>query len=100
MVDTAALAALVVAAVALVVAAAQLTQQLMATAYVIKKCDRIVTGGITRGGTRQWHWRQFRFTVKYQAVIFALPRPVYETLGISSTIQVNPPTKRLWDRAL
>lgn len=66
--DTAALAALVVAAVALLIASAQLTQQLLSTAYVIRKCDRIVTGGLTRGGTRQFHWRQFRFTVKYQTL--------------------------------
>lgn len=100
MVDVSALAALIVAAVALVVALAQLTQQLLATAYVIRKCDRIVTGGLTKGGTRQWHWRQFRFTVNYQAVVFALPPSVYQNLGISSTIQVNPPSKEIWNRAL
>ena len=53
MVDTTALVALIVAAVALVIALAQLTQQLLATGYVIRKCDRIVTGGVTKGGTRQ-----------------------------------------------
>lgn len=100
MVDVSALAALIVAAVALVVALAQLTQQLLATAYVIRKCDRIVTGGLTKGGTRQWHWRQFRFTVNYQAVVFSLPPSVYQNLGISSTIQVNPPSMEIWNRAL
>ncbi|KAL9581886.1 MAG: hypothetical protein Q9203_005716 [Teloschistes exilis] len=50
--DTAALTALVVAAVALLIASAQLTQQLLSTAYVFRKCDRIVTGSLIRGGTR------------------------------------------------
>lgn len=101
--DTAALVALVVAVVALVVASAQLTQQLLATAYVLRKCDSIVTGGLTEGGTRQWHWRQFRFTVKYQAVVFTLPRALYASLGINSTIQITPsstaPSSAIWDRA-
>lgn len=87
--DTSALAALAIAIVALLVAAMQLTQQVMATAYVIRKCDRIVTGGLTKGGTRQWHWRQFRFTVKYQAIVFALPTPVYSALGVSPTVQID-----------
>ena len=52
MVDTTALVALVVAGVALVVAADQLTLQLMATAYVIRKCDGIVTGGLTINNQR------------------------------------------------
>ena len=98
--DTAALVALVVAAVALFIALAQLTQQLLATGYVIRKCDRIVTGGLTKGGTRLWHWRQFRFTVKYQAVVFKLPNSVYSGLGISPTVQVDSPSKDIWDRAV
>ncbi|KAL8689740.1 MAG: hypothetical protein Q9218_004655 [Villophora microphyllina] len=89
MTDTAALAALIVAAAALLIASAQLTQQLLSTAYVIRKCDRIVTGGLTKGGTRQWHWRQFRFTVRYQTLVFALPPWVYWSLGISSTVKVD-----------
>lgn len=100
MVDTTALAALIVAAAALLVAGVQVTQQLLSTAYVIRKCDRIVTGGLTKGGTRQWHWRQFRFTVNYQALIFTLPQSVHKSLGISSTIQVNPPSEEIWARAL
>ncbi|CAF9922181.1 MAG: hypothetical protein HETSPECPRED_004987 [Heterodermia speciosa] len=88
--DTTALVALVVAAVALIIALAQLVQQLLATAYVIRKCDTIVTGSLTRGGTRQWHWRQFRFTVKYQCIVFTLPRSVYAGLGINSTIRIDP----------
>ncbi|MCJ1422901.1 hypothetical protein MMC29_000781 [Sticta canariensis] len=98
--DNATLVALVVSAVALVVAASQLTQQLLATAYVIKKCDRIVTGGVTKGGTRQWHWRQFRFTVKYQGICFALPAPLYSALGVQSTVQVDSPSRELWTRAM
>jgi len=87
--STSALAALVIAVVALIVAATQLTQQIMATAYVIRKCDRIVTGGLTRGGQRQWHWRQFRFTVNYQAITFTLPPAVYASLGVSSAVQID-----------
>lgn len=52
MVDVAGLTALVVAAVALLVAAGQLTQQRMTTAYVIRNGDRIVIGGLTKGGAR------------------------------------------------
>ncbi|KAL8792340.1 MAG: hypothetical protein Q9195_005043 [Heterodermia aff. obscurata] len=95
MVDTTALVALVVAAVALVIALTQLAQQLLATAYVIRKCDSIVTGTLTRGGTRQWHWRQFRFTVKYQSIVFTLPPSVYSSLGINSTISVNSTIKSI-----
>lgn len=96
--DTAALVALVVAIVALVVAAAQLTQQVMATAYVGRKCDRIVTGGLSKCGIRQWHWRQFRFTVKYQAIVFALRASIYSALGVSPTVQVDTPTLEIWHK--
>ena len=97
--DASALAALVIAVVALVVASVQLTQQIMATAYVIRKCDRIVTGGLTQGGIRQWHWRQFRFTVKYQAIIFALPVTMYSALGVSPTVRVDSPALEVWHKA-
>lgn len=102
MVDTTALVALVVAGVALVVATGQFTQQLMATAYEIRKCDRTVTGGLTKGGVRQWHWRQFRFSVKFQAIICALPPSVYQALGIRPSIQLDTdkPSQQLWDRAI
>ena len=89
MVDSTSLVALVVAAVALVIALAQLTQQLLATAYVIRKCDSIVTGTLTKGGTRQWHWRQFRFTVKYQSIVFTLPHSVYGSMGIYSAVRIH-----------
>ncbi len=93
------LIALVIAVVALFVAVAQLTQQVMATAYVIRKCDRIVTGGVTKGGVRQWHWRQFRFTVNYQAIVFALPASIYSALGVSPTVQVDTPSLEVWVKA-
>lgn len=98
--DITALAALVIAVVALLVAAVQLTQQLMATAYTIRKCDSIVTGGLTKGGIRRWHWRQFRFTVEYHAIVFALPPPLYSALGISPTVRVDTPSKDLWTKAM
>lgn len=100
MVDVSALAALIVAAVALLIAGLQLTQALLATAYVIKKCDRLVTGGVTRGGIREWHWRQFRFTVKYEAILFALPTSVYTSLGVSPTVQIDKPALDVHGRAL
>ncbi|MDI1489041.1 MAG: hypothetical protein OHK93_008318 [Ramalina farinacea] len=100
MVDVPALAALIVAAVALLIAGLQLAQALLATAYVIKKCDRLVTGGVTRGGLREWHWRQFRFTVKYEAILFALPTPVYTSLGVRSTVQIDKPSPDIYHRAL
>lgn len=97
--DSTGLVALVVAAVALVVAAGQLTQQLMATAYVIRKCDRIVTGGLSKGGKRRWHWRQFRFTVSYQSIAFTLPPKLYTALGLNATVQVDTPAKEVYDVA-
>jgi hypothetical protein len=100
MAEISALAALVVAIVALLITSIQLTQQLMATAYVIRKCDRIVTGGLTKGGIRQWHWRQFRFTVRYQAIVFSLPPPLYTALGVSPTVRIDSPSRDLWSRAL
>lgn len=100
MADIATVVALIVAGVALVIAAGQLAQQLLATAYVIKKCDRIVTGGVTKGGTKQFHWRQFRYTVKYQAVVFAFPPPLYSALGVQGTVQVDSPSEELWTRAI
>lgn len=81
MTDTSALAAIVAAAVALFMATAQVAQQLLAPAYVVRKCDRIVTGGFTQGGKRQWQWRQFRLNVKYQAVVFALVQSVHKGLS-------------------
>lgn len=74
----------------------------MATAYVFRKCDGIVTGGLTKGAVKQWHWRQFRFTVQYQAIVFKLPSSVYAALGVSPTNQldVDKPSQELWDRAV
>ena len=114
--DTTALAALIIAIVALVIAAAQLTQQVTATvaivaivvaaaqliqqvtetAYVIRKCDCIVTGGLVKGGIRQWHWHQFRFIVKYQAIVFALPASIYSALDVSPTVHVDTPSPEVW----
>ena len=100
MIDTTGLVALIVAVVALVVAASQLAQQLLATGYVIRKCDSIVTGGLTKGGKRQWHWRQFRFTVVFQSIIFSLPSKLYTSLGLSPTVQVNMAAPEIYDRAI
>jgi len=97
--DITSLIALFVAAVALLVAGIQVTQQLMATGYVIRKCDQVVAGGLTQGGTRQWHFRQCRFTVSYEAITFSFPESLYSSLGISSAIQVKISSPALWIRA-
>ena len=88
--DYTGLVALAVAVVALAVAAVQLVQQLLATGYVIRKCDGIVMGGLISGGTRKWHWRQFRFTVKYQAIVFSLPPAVYASLRLQPSLSLQP----------
>ena len=101
MVDAATLIALIVTVAALLVAAGQFTLQLMATADKIRKCDGIVTGGVTKGALKRWHWQQFRFVVYYQAIVFALPPSVNTALGISPAIQLNGDKmpQELWDRA-
>ncbi|CUS15645.1 unnamed protein product [Tuber aestivum] len=103
MVDLTAAIALVVASIALLVTGLQLTQQLLATSYTIRKCDRIISGNLTRGGKRHWHWRQFRFTVDYEGLTFCFPQDLYTSLGLSPSVSVPPDTKTtagLWDRAM
>ena len=97
--DVSALAALVIAIIALIVAGGQLAQQLLATAYVLRKCDSIVAGGLIQGGVRQWHWRQYRFTVNYQAINFVLPPSVYSALGVSPAVLIGKSARDLWPHA-
>jgi hypothetical protein len=99
MADVTTLVALVVALFALAVATLQVTQQLLATGYVVRKCDRVVVGGLTRGGVRKFHWRQLRFTVRYQVITFAFPMPLYESLGVSPAILVEASSDDLWVKA-
>ena len=100
MVDASTIVALVVAGAALIIAAGQLAQQLLSTAYVLYKCDQIVTGGLTAGGKKKFHWQQFRFTVAYRAIIFALPAPLYSALGVRNTVQVHSLSQELWSRSM
>lgn len=93
-----AIAALVVALIALLVAAVQLAQQILATAYVVRKCDRLVAGGMTRGARRAWYWRQFRFSVRYEALVFSLPRGVYAAVGVSPGVLVSGERGEVWER--
>ena len=60
----------------------------MATAYVIRKCDRTVTEAVTRGDLKHWHWQQFGFPVTDFAIIFALLLSVYKALGISPSAPI------------
>ena len=93
--------ALIIALIALLVSGVQLTQQLLATGYTIRKCDRIISGGLTKGGKRHWHWRQFRFTVTYEGLTFCLPLELYASMNISPAVSVSPEaTTGLWERAV
>ena len=60
----------------------------MATAYVIRKCDRTVTEAVIRGDIKHWHWQQFRFPVTDFAIIFALLLSVYKALSISPSAPI------------
>ena len=82
--------ALVVALIAILVTGPQLTQQLLATGYTIRKCDGIISGNLTNGGMRHWHWRQFRFTVTYEGLTFCLPLELYTSLNVTPTVFVKP----------
>ncbi|MCJ1326289.1 hypothetical protein MMC10_002953 [Thelotrema lepadinum] len=98
--DNTDLVALVIAAVALTIAAVQLAQQLLATGYVIRKCDSIVTAGLAKGGHRKWHWQQFRFTVHYQSIVFVLPQNLYGALGINPAVQIHQPDLTVLNKAV
>jgi hypothetical protein len=89
MVDITSIVALTIAVIALLIASLQLTQQLLATGYVVRKCDRVISGGVTQGGIRTFHWRQFRFTVHYEVLTFAFPTRLYESLGVSPAVVVQ-----------
>ena len=61
----AAIVALVVALIALLVAFAQVIQQYVATADLMRKCGSIVYGPLPGKGRRVWVVRQLRFKVVY-----------------------------------
>jgi hypothetical protein len=60
-----AIVALAVALIALLVALAQVAQQYVSTAGLMRKCDSIVFGQLRGGGKRVWVGRQLRFKVVY-----------------------------------
>jgi hypothetical protein len=60
-----AIVALAVALIALLVAFAQVAQQYVSTAQLMRKCDSIVFGSLPGGGKRIWVGRQLRFKVVY-----------------------------------
>ena len=70
---TADLISTVVALIALLLSGLQLTQRLLATGCTICKCDRIISGNLTKCSKCHWHWLQLRFTVTYEGSTFCLP---------------------------
>ena len=101
MADLTSTIALIIALIALLVSGLQLTQQLLATGYTIRKCDRIISGNLTKGGKRHWHWRQFRFTVTYEGLTFCFPLELYASLNVTPAVSVSPEmTTGLWSRAV
>lgn len=62
---SAAIAALAVAAVALLIATAQVLQQYFITGQLIRLCDSVVFGVLPGKGRRIWEASQFRFRVVY-----------------------------------
>jgi hypothetical protein len=76
----AAIVALVVAGIALLVAFAQLAQQYIGTASLIRKCDSIVYGLLPGSGRRVWIWRQMRFKVYYASPCISLTAELWPEL--------------------
>jgi hypothetical protein len=72
-----AIAALVVAVVALVIAVAQVAQQYIATADLMRKCDSIVYGYLPGKGRGVWVMRQLRFKVVYSIPQISLPAELW-----------------------
>lgn len=63
--DITAVAALAIALVAALVAFAQVAQQYIGTASLLRKCDSIVYGPLPGRGRREFYLRQLRFKVVY-----------------------------------
>ncbi|KAF5131589.1 hypothetical protein E5D57_007944 [Metarhizium anisopliae] len=61
MADTIAVVALIVSAVALIIALAQLLAQVIGTVEGHRRCQAAVMGAWAEKTHRDWHWRQFRY---------------------------------------
>ncbi|KAK3295116.1 uncharacterized protein B0H64DRAFT_138505 [Chaetomium fimeti] len=80
--DIAAWAALAAALLALVVALAQATQQYVATAQNMRKCEKSVWGPMPgHAGRRVWVWHQLRFRIVFDMPNIFLPTEYWETPG-------------------
>ncbi|KAH6843154.1 hypothetical protein B0I37DRAFT_448508 [Chaetomium sp. MPI-CAGE-AT-0009] len=72
--DIAAWAALTAALLALIVALAQATQQYVATAQNMRKCEKSVWGPMPgHAGRRVWVWHQLRFRIVFDMHNIFLP---------------------------
>jgi hypothetical protein len=80
--DIAAWAALAAALLALVVALAQATQQYVATAQNMRKCEKSVWGPMPgHAGRRMWVWHQLRFRIVFDMPNIFIPTEYWETPG-------------------
>lgn len=80
--DIAAWAALAAALLALVVALAQATQQYVATAQNMRKCEKSVWGPMPgHAGRRVWVWHQLRFRIVFDMPNIFIPTEYWETPG-------------------
>jgi hypothetical protein len=92
--DIVAIAALVVALVAGLVAVAQVAQQYLGTAALIRKCDSIVYGPLPGRGKREFVLRQLRFKVVYSIPQISLSESLWPN-RTNQTPLYSPPTKKL-----
>lgn len=67
-----ALTAIIVAAVALLIATAQLLQQIFGTADGYRRCQSSVIGPFASRTSRKWRWREFRFETRYTTPMISL----------------------------
>src|SRR6266542_50925 len=94
----AAIAALIVAMVALLVAVAQVVQQYIGTAYLMRKCDSSVYGPLPGRGRRIWFWHQLRFKVLYSIPQISLTPELWPEMYRSSCESSQSPQKLMSDQ--
>lgn len=82
----AAVAALSVVVITLVVAFAQVVQQYIGTAGLMRKCDSTVYGPLPGRGRRVWIWRQLRYKVLYSSPHISLTAELWPEIFQSSRL--------------